>query len=118
MKGVFKNSVEKGTPEYMAPEIRSGDIFYNEKVDVYSFGVVLWSLVLGREPDYISTNSDLSPSEIIQWLEDTLEYNDSKYDVTELSDIIINCIHENHNKRPSFTELQMSVSSINIKKKG
>jgi len=39
-----------GTCLWMAPEVLSGSLNYNEKVDVYSFGMVLWELICRRVP--------------------------------------------------------------------
>jgi len=39
-----------GTCLWMAPELLSGSVNYNEKVDVYSFGMVLWELICRRVP--------------------------------------------------------------------
>ena len=37
----YTNSI--GTPEYMAPEFISNQVFYN-KSDVFSYGMVLWEI--------------------------------------------------------------------------
>lgn len=39
----------KGTPVYMAPEIRIGDP-YTSKVDIWSLGVILYEIVEGERP--------------------------------------------------------------------
>jgi serine/threonine protein kinase len=39
-----------GTCLWMAPEVLSGSVFYDEKVDVYSYGIVLFELICRRVP--------------------------------------------------------------------
>lgn len=39
-----------GSKRFMAPEVCSNSLSYNEKVDVYSFGLVLWQICTLRKP--------------------------------------------------------------------
>ncbi|XP_070557414.1 leucine-rich repeat serine/threonine-protein kinase 2-like [Ptychodera flava] len=41
---------DKGSPMYQAPEVRGGNVLYDNKVDVYSFGIVLHQLLTNRRP--------------------------------------------------------------------
>lgn len=45
-----KQTEQKGTPIYMAPEMLLSEAYYSEKIDVFSTGVVLFALCSGRYP--------------------------------------------------------------------
>ena len=53
---------QKGTYNYMAPEVVSGED-YDVRVDVYSLGLVLYRLMNGNRLPFISEKQLLSPSE-------------------------------------------------------
>ena len=43
----------KGTPEYIAPEVKNGAHHYDARVDTYSLGLVLYRLLNGNYPPFI-----------------------------------------------------------------
>jgi serine/threonine protein kinase len=49
-----KSGLLVGTPEYMAPELISGDTV-DHRVDIYSMGIVLYEMLAGTKP-YSASN--------------------------------------------------------------
>ena len=54
---------QKGTPDYMAPEVANNSD-YDSRVDIYSLGIVLYRLLNCNRPPFLDTEKQLlSPSE-------------------------------------------------------
>ena len=54
---------QKGTPDYMAPEVANNSE-YDDRVDIYSLGLVLYRLLNNNKPPFLDTEKQLlSPNE-------------------------------------------------------
>lgn len=62
MENLFGGLSQKGTYNYMAPEVISG-MDYDARVDVYSLGLVLYRLMNGNRLPFLSEKQLLSPGE-------------------------------------------------------
>eukprot|EP01023_Acetabularia_acetabulum_P012509 TRINITY_DN15857_c0_g1_i1.p1 TRINITY_DN15857_c0_g1~~TRINITY_DN15857_c0_g1_i1.p1 ORF type:complete len:885 (-),score=159.66 TRINITY_DN15857_c0_g1_i1:99-2708(-) len=40
----------KGTPQYIAPEVWTGQLIVTEKCDIYSLGIIAWEMITGERP--------------------------------------------------------------------
>ena len=54
---------QKGTYNYMAPEVVTGDI-YDSRVDIYSLGIVLYRLMNGNRLPFLNESQNINPNEI------------------------------------------------------
>ena len=61
-KGIPKNNMICGTPNYMAPEV-VGEDFYSLKVDVWALGVIMYYLAYSVAP-FAKKNVKLTYKEI------------------------------------------------------
>ena len=43
-------TTQKGTFQYVAPELWSGDGEYDYRVDVYSMGAIMFEMLVGKNP--------------------------------------------------------------------
>lgn len=89
-----------GTPGYMAPELSDISLgLPSEKIDVYSFGSILHFILQGKP---YNRKAKASINEISKELSQ-LEINQDF--LTELKRIMIKCIEDNPEKRPSFEQI-------------
>lgn len=98
-----------GTPGYMAPELfRSGRISFDNKIDVYAFGVLAIDLLGLKHPEELS---HFPPSEVITFPE--------LYSVLPkiISDIIMACISNDKDQRPSMHDIKKALEQILLKDK-
>lgn len=49
---IKNQTIGKGTPLYMAPEVIDGETPYNETIDVYAFSLIAYEIVTGKKPFY------------------------------------------------------------------
>ena len=89
-KLVFKKEKEKGTVNFMAPEIKNGEM-YDQKADVFSMGVCFYCLCFYNLP-YINGNN---MNEM---------YSDNFYSF-ELKKIIYLMIQKDKNRRPNSMDI-------------
>lgn len=98
-----------GTPGYMAPELfKSGEISFDNKIDVYAFGVLAIDLLGLKHPDELS---HFPPSEVMSFPE--------LYSAIPklIADIIMACISNDKDQRPSMYDVKKALEKILLKDK-
>ena len=98
---IFDPREPAGTPNFMAPEIESNQI-YDQRADVYSMGICFYALCFGSLP-YMNGK-----------FMDELQ-NDHKYSM-ELKEIIMKMIQINQYNRPSSMDIHLLFKRYYIKK--
>jgi predicted Ser/Thr protein kinase len=90
-----------GTTPYMAPEVLSGNGFYDHSVDAFSFGVILWQVVAGEVSPYSSISSFNIPDYVISGNRMPIPTDAPDY----LSTLISECWASDPKTRPTFDEI-------------
>ncbi|XP_032596657.1 uncharacterized protein LOC6568456 isoform X2 [Drosophila grimshawi] len=112
-----KNTTNKGTVIYQAPEVGSSPAIYTEKCDIYSFGIILWEVISRRKPfDHLD---DPNPIACFYKTEmgDRPPLNIELITKCEpLQNLIESCWNHDPEKRPSAKSIQISKTMKNIKK--
>eukprot|EP00164_Ancoracysta_twista_P002702 GFYU01003596.1.p1 GENE.GFYU01003596.1~~GFYU01003596.1.p1 ORF type:complete len:1677 (-),score=380.96 GFYU01003596.1:129-5090(-) len=106
----FKNDTYMttvGTPGWAAPEVLRNQ-HYSEKADVYSFGIVLWELC-SRQPLY----PDMAPHDIIREVCERQMRPPSINCPKPLNDLMLRCLSEDPEKRPSFSRCLEMLQRMN-----
>lgn len=93
----YAQSMICGTPFYMAPELKNGNINYDFKTDVYSFGLMMIEIISDKIPK--------SREEFYTLLENATIKN-------ELRDLIKQCLSNDPKSRPTFDKICELLSNI------
>eukprot|EP01125_Pyxidicula_operculata_P020110 TRINITY_DN7361_c0_g1_i1.p1 TRINITY_DN7361_c0_g1~~TRINITY_DN7361_c0_g1_i1.p1 ORF type:complete len:1606 (+),score=471.90 TRINITY_DN7361_c0_g1_i1:9-4826(+) len=102
----FKDQIqiELADPQYMAPELLSGDA-YAEKIDVYSYGIVLGVLTSGEEP-FTGVSVDDIISKVTSGSRPELPSNAPD----NLVQLIASCTAQNPAQRPDFFKIKKTLN--------
>lgn len=101
------NTKTKLPVKWMALESLEKSI-YNTKTDVWSYGVLLWELMTRGVVPY----PDVDNFDIFSYLKEGRRMLRPRYCPSVLYTIMRSCWHEDPDKRPTFDELVVSVSSV------
>jgi len=108
---------QKGTQNYMAPEVFHGQT-YDARADVYSLGIVLYKLMNGNRPPFLQTEAQmLNPNERKLALERRLqgEALPKPCDASAaLADVILKaCAYDPAQRYASAAELKQALLAVN-----
>lgn len=87
----------EGTPQYAAPEVKRGKLYYGDKVDIYSLGITLIKLVLGIRTNVVY--EDLQNKERLNLLFEKANISN------ELKELLLKMININPKERPTINEI-------------
>ncbi|HEN3280788.1 TPA: serine/threonine protein kinase [Yersinia enterocolitica] len=98
-----------GTPGYMAPELfRSGKISFDNKIDVYAFGVLAIDLLGLKHP----ADLDYLPPREVMFFPDLYKILPKL-----VADIIMACIANDKDKRPTMLDVKKTLERFLLKDK-
>lgn len=92
-----------GTPMYMAPELLRGEERYGASIDVYAFGILAYEIATGIEP-YSELGKISSASLGIKIMNGYRPKIGNEVS-GKMKDLILKCLSENDEERPSFDEI-------------
>eukprot|EP01113_Clastostelium_recurvatum_P011453 TRINITY_DN15831_c0_g1_i1.p1 TRINITY_DN15831_c0_g1~~TRINITY_DN15831_c0_g1_i1.p1 ORF type:complete len:433 (-),score=87.08 TRINITY_DN15831_c0_g1_i1:8-1306(-) len=106
------NTIDKGSPAYLAPEIlekpnSSRKVRYSYKVDIYSFAMCVWQMLSGRPPF-----DDVSPYIFLPQVMQGERPATPDHVPPRLASLIQQCWDGQPDRRPPFTEILETLNSI------
>lgn len=96
-----------GTYQYMAPELFSGNVHYNEKVDVYAYGIFLWEL-FARELPYAGMLGEQVPLAVERGHRPSIPEGCPPF----MSALMKQCWNGEPHARPSMVEVVASLKQV------
>ena len=100
-KGITDGGIIIGTPEYMAPEQVEGKEI-DERADIYALGVILYEMLTGKVPFEGDTPLSIAVKHKTEMPQDPRKLNAQM--PLDLSQLILNCLEKDRNKRPQSAE--------------
>lgn len=103
-----QNQIEQtlniGTPTYMAPEIIEGDTHYSNKVDVFAYSIILYELMTNNKP--WSDKGNLTTFNLLKYVSEGQRPTIRDREIPELYVELINyCWDSNPENRPTFLQM-------------
>jgi serine/threonine protein kinase/Tfp pilus assembly protein PilF len=109
-KGITKNGVMIGTPEYMSPEQVEGKEI-DQRSDIYSLGIILYEMATGRVPFEGETSFTVGMKHKSEMPQDPKELNTQISN--DLSRVILRCLEKDKEKRyQSADELRAELERL------
>lgn len=106
---------QKGTYNYMAPEVVTGDI-YDSRVDIYSLGIVLYRLMNGNRLPFLNENQNINPNEITAAVDRRIrgEAIPAPCEASaEMADVILRaCAHDPDKRFASAAEMKRALIMV------
>lgn len=98
IKDIAKTS-QRGTYNYMAPEVINGGD-YGSEADVFSYGMILWEMIMNKVP-----YENLSGYQIQSKIRKGVNLKFDKKCPENLKNLVTRCYNKEQSCRPSFTEI-------------
>lgn len=99
----ISQTLNVGTPLYMAPEV-STDRHYNNKVDVFSYSILLYEFLTLRKP--YSERKDIDISNVVSFVSKGERPTINKNEIPNVfENLLISCWNADPDERPSFIEI-------------
>ncbi|KAI8911156.1 kinase-like domain-containing protein [Gorgonomyces haynaldii] len=98
-----------GTIHYLGPECLGLTPLYSESSDVYAFAIILWELLVWNRP-YPGVGS----AEIRAQVRDGQRMSIPDHVPQILKDLIEECWHQDHTKRPRFQHINKTLNAIRL----
>ena len=102
-----------GTPDFMPPEALSKKPEYGPSLDVFSYGGVILNVTTQLWPDPTDAtkfNPDTGRRELVSEVKRRQQYLDKMTgDAADLKPLVMSCLDDDPNKRPSLTEISMTI---------